>query len=224
MKSLLFIPVLLSVAACSAESSTAQAPATTQASALNTEENNPAKATAEDSAYTQKISERSAAIVKALALTNEALAPQVQAILMKQYRALHDWQEAHEAEMKALKKASHNPDAASAAKAKEGLTLLLGTRKALRTQFLSALAELLTSEQIEIVKDRMTYNKVQVTFNAYCAQNPWLKEAQKAKIRSWLIEAREEAIDGGSSEEKSDIFNQFKGRINNYLVKEKKSL
>jgi hypothetical protein len=35
-----------------------------------------------------------------------------------------------------------------------------------------------------------------------------------------LIEAREYAIDGGSSEEKHRWFGEYKGRINNYLSKE----
>jgi hypothetical protein len=35
-----------------------------------------------------------------------------------------------------------------------------------------------------------------------------------------LLEAREHAMDGGSSEEKHAIFGKYKGRINNYLSKQ----
>ena len=54
-------------------------------------------------------------------------------------------------------------------------------------------------EQVEIVKDRMTYNKVKVTYDAYCAIVPNLTESDKSKISELLKAAREEAIDGGSA-------------------------
>jgi hypothetical protein len=49
---------------------------------------------------------------------------------------------------------------------------------------------------------------------------PTLSDEQKSKIRTWLTEARELAMDGGSSEEKHAVFGKYKGRINNYLSKE----
>jgi hypothetical protein len=35
-----------------------------------------------------------------------------------------------------------------------------------------------------------------------------------------LKEAREEAMDGGSSQEKDAVFGRYKGKINNYLSKQ----
>src|SRR5436190_22485974 len=75
----------------------------------------------------------------------------------------------------------------------------------------------LTPEQMDKVKDKMTYNKVQVTYDAYCEIVPNLTEPQKEKIFELLKEAREEAMDAGSAEEKSAIFKKYKGKINNYL-------
>jgi hypothetical protein len=46
---------------------------------------------------------------------------------------------------------------------------------------------------------------------------PDLNEEQKREILATLIEARENAMDGGSSDEKHAIFGKYKGRINNYL-------
>jgi Spy/CpxP family protein refolding chaperone len=46
---------------------------------------------------------------------------------------------------------------------------------------------------------------------------PALTEEQKKKIYDWLIEARELAMDGESSDKKHAIFGKYKGRINNYL-------
>jgi hypothetical protein len=190
------------------------------ASCLFAVEQNAARSPAEETEYAQKINARADDIVKALALPDAASAATVHEALLAQYRALDAWQRENEAPLKELKKASHSQDKATAEKAQTSINATYSSRKALRERFLQKLGAVLTPAQVEQVKDKLTYNKVQVTFNAYCQQYPTLNDEQKAKILGWLKEAREEAIDGGSSEEKSDIFNKFKGRINNYLVKQ----
>jgi Spy/CpxP family protein refolding chaperone len=92
--------------------------------------------------------------------------------------------------------------------------------KALHDQFIAKLSADLTAEQVEKVKDKMTYNKVQVTYNGYIQMLPDLTQEQKAKILEMLKEAREIAMDGGSAEEKTAVFEKYKGRINNYLSKQ----
>ncbi len=182
----------------------------------------PAKAGASvEAEYERKLDNRCNDILHALALTDTAKAAAVKEILLNHYRALHSWQSSNDKRLEELKKASHAPDATAATAAKAELETLLGTRKELRTAFLAALAKQLTPDQVTLIKDKMTYGKVKLTYTVYCAQNPWFTEEHKAKVLAWLVEAREEAIDGGSSEEKSDIFNKFKGRINNYISKQK---
>jgi len=46
---------------------------------------------------------------------------------------------------------------------------------------------------------------------------PTLKETEKKQILTWLIEAREHAMDAESSDKKHAWFGKYKGRINNYL-------
>ena len=94
---------------------------------------------------------------------------------------------------------------------------LAAQSKPLHDQFLTKLAASLTPEQVEQVKDLMTYNKVKVTYDAYCAIVPGLNDAEKAKILELLKAAREEAMDGGSAPEKSAIFQKYKDQINSYL-------
>ena len=77
--------------------------------------------------------------------------------------------------------------------------------------------EQLTPEQVEQVKDGMTYNTVHFTYDNYCKFVPQLTDVQKAKILEFLKAGREEAMDGGSQEEKATIFKKYKGRIANYL-------
>ena len=74
-------------------------------------------------------------------------------------------------------------------------------------------------QEIEQVKDAMTFNVLKVTYEAHCDMIPTLKEEEKAQILAWLIEARELAIDAESSKKKHEVFGKYKGRINNYLTK-----
>lgn len=79
------------------------------------------------------------------------------------------------------------------------------------------LSKYLSPEQIERVKDVMTYNVVRVTYDAQLDMIPTLKEEEKQQILLWLKEARELAIDAESSKKKHEVFGRYKGRINNYL-------
>ena len=75
------------------------------------------------------------------------------------------------------------------------------------------------NEQIEAVKDGMTYGVVKVTYDSHLDMIPTLKEEEKAQIYAWLIEAREFALDAENSNKKHAAFGKYKGRINNYLAK-----
>jgi len=83
--------------------------------------------------------------------------------------------------------------------------------------FIAKLQATLTGEQIEKIKDGMTYRVMQVTYTAYLDMILTLTIEQKEKIYNWLKEARELAMDEGSSEDKHKVFGKYKGRINNYL-------
>ena len=56
-----------------------------------------------------------------------------------------------------------------------------------------------------------------VTYNAYVDMIPSLKNEEKDQIMTWLVEAREYAMDAESSDKKHWWFGKYKGRINNYL-------
>ena len=78
----------------------------------------------------------------------------------------------------------------------------------------------LTPQEIETVKDVMTFNVVKVTYDAQCDMIPTLKEEEKQQIMAWLLEARELAVDAESSKKKHEVFGKYKGRINNYLSRQ----
>ena len=83
--------------------------------------------------------------------------------------------------------------------------------------YISKLTKNLNAQQVDQVKDGMTYGIVKVTYNGYNQMIQTLTEEQKKQIMLWLVEARELAMDAESSEKKHAWFGKYKGRINNYL-------
>ena len=160
--------------------------------------------------YTQVIEKRTADILSVLDLKDAAAAQRVHDAIMNQYRALRSWQAAHEDDLKALARQSGDEAKAKTAR-------IMATRKVLHDQFITPLNTDLTPEQLDKVKDKMTYGKLKVTYDAYCEIVPGLTDEEKAKMRDLLAEARELAMDGGSAAEKSAIFKKYKGKINTYL-------
>jgi hypothetical protein len=155
--------------------------------------------------YTRAIEGRTAEILKVLELNDTNQSARVHHLIQAQYRALRAWHDANDAKLKAAK-----GDTNAVAQIRRSL-------KSLHNEFIAGLSAQLTPEQVEKVKDKMTYGKVQFTYQGYLAEYPDLTEPQKQRVLELLKEARELAMDGGSSEEKSDIFNRYKGKINNYL-------
>jgi hypothetical protein len=158
--------------------------------------------------YTKAIEGRTADILKILALSDTNKIARVHDIIIAQYRALNAWHDANDGKLKAARK-----DTNAVAEIRTSL-------KTLHDNFLARLGENLSPEQVDQVKDKMTYGKVQFTFNGYLTQYPDLSEANRQKILELLKEAREEAMDGGSAGEKTAVFQRYKGKINNYLSKE----
>jgi len=168
----------------------------------------PASAADLEATYTVAIEKRTGEILSLLDLADAAKSNSVHDAIIAQYRTLRARDEGIDAKLKAEGKEINYANRASQ---------LLAASKPLHEQFLAKLATDLTPEQVEKVKDKMTYNKVKVTFDAYCAIVAGLTDADKAKVLDLLKSAREEAMDGGSAPEKTDIFQKYKEQINAYL-------
>jgi hypothetical protein len=149
-------------------------------------------------------------IFERLKIEDAAKAGRVRTLLLLQYRTLRARDEVINAQLRA---AGKDPDD-YAARAE----LRLRLSKPLHEWFVSILALELTPSQLEAVKDVMTYDKVRVTADAYAQIIPALKDADRAWIVERLKLAREEAMDGGSANEKSHIFQKHKEAINAELT------
>jgi mRNA-degrading endonuclease RelE of RelBE toxin-antitoxin system len=143
----------------------------------------------EKKSYQVIITERAAKIVSSLDMQDERKVMEVQELIAQQYADLHDTDEKKDT-----------------AKIRQ-----------LHDRYLSKLAAVLTTEQVTRVKDGMTYSILPVTYSAYLQMLPQLTKQQQQQIMTWLEEAREHAMDAGSSEQKHAWFGKYKGRINNYL-------
>lgn len=171
-----------------------------------------------DPKYVESIVNRSQKIVDKLGLTDAKVAEDVCNVIANRYFELNDIYEIRDAKVKAVKESGLTGDAKNEAlKAAENEKDAALYRS--HFAFPASLSLFLNEEQIEAVKDGMTYGVVKVTYEATLDMIPSLKEEEKVQIHAWLVEAREFAMDAENSNKKHAAFGKYKGRINNYLAK-----
>jgi hypothetical protein len=169
-----------------------------------------------DEAYIRTITSRAEKIVTTLAISDSSKAKNIIAIVADQYKNLNSIYAERDEQIKTVKQKGLSKEETD--NALKRIDSSINTKvEALHATFLSALSSELSAEQVTKVKDGMTYNVLNVTYNAYVDMIPSLTKEQKDQIMVWLVEAREHAMDGESSEKKHWWFGKYKGRINNYL-------
>lgn len=163
---------------------------------------------AQDAAYKAVAMERAAKIVEKLKLSKESSKEKnVKNLIAQQYVSLY------RIHANSDEKINLNKENTEKIKSKSNTKI-----KALHRSYLRKLSKLLSNEQVEEVKNGMTYHTLPITYNNYLLMLPYATEQQKEMILNNLIEARELAMDGGSSKEKHALFNKYKGRIANQLA------
>jgi len=173
-----------------------------------------------DPEYVKVTNERAAKIVTKLELKNAEKEKAVSDIIAQQFRDLSEIHDGRDAEIKKIK------DDSSLAKEKQNEKIDKLKAKAdesiakLHKSYLKKLGKELSEDKITEVKDGMTYGVLPITVAGYNDMLPNLTAEQKDYIYKALVEAREHAMDGGSSKEKHGWFGKYKGRINNYLSKQ----
>ncbi len=171
----------------------------------------------QDDAYLKVVIQRADKIVATLNISDSARYKQVRELIAHQYFSLNEVQTQHDNQVKEIK----NDAAADKAAADERLKTVENETNVrlddLHKKYLAALGASLTPEQVTQVKDGMTYSVLPITYKGYMTMLPSLTGPQKDQIMAWLVEAREHAMDAGSSEAKHAWFGKYKGRINNYL-------
>ena len=154
------------------------------------------KTEGQDSAYVETIKSRSQKIVDGLGLTDAQKAENVRNIIANRYFLLNDIHSKYD---------KNQQDARDAELYKHHFELA------------SALALYLTEEQIDAVKDGMTFGRLNRDYKAQLEMIPSLTDEEKAQILIWLREAREYAMDAADSKGKHFWFDKYRGRTNNWL-------
>ena len=171
----------------------------------------------EKTKYEKAITERAEKIVVGLNLADQRKSTKVRDIIKDQYSNLNDIHSARDLKVKQIKELQKDNKAErDSALAKETRNSEIALGK-LHKKYIAKLSAQLTSEQVDLVKNGMTYNVLPITYKAYQEEILTLTEDQKKQILAWLTEAREHAMDAESSDKKHAWFGKYKGRINNYL-------
>ena len=171
-----------------------------------------------DPKYVESIVSRSQKIVDKLGINDAKVAEDVRNVIANRYFTLNDIYETRDAKVKEIKESDLVGEAKNnALKAAEDAKDAALYR--IHFAFPADLSLFLTEEQIEAVKDGMTYGVLKITYDSHLGMIPSLKKEEKAQIYAWLKEAREFAIDAENSDRKHAFFGKYKGRINNYLAK-----
>ena len=154
------------------------------------------KTEGQDPKYVETIKGRAQKIVDGLQLTDAKKAENVRDIIANRYFLLNDIHSKYGKDKQAERDAElykHHFELAS------------------------ALALYLTEEQIDAVKDGMTFGRLPRDYKAQLEMIPSLTDEEKAQVLIWLKEAREFAMDCGDSKQKHFWFDKYRGRTNNWL-------
>lgn len=172
-----------------------------------------------DPEYVKVTNERAQKIVDEMDLESAEKELEVRDLIAEQYRNLSWIQDGRDAKIEEIK----NGSLSEAEKEKKIAKLQEEADEKiadLHEDYIEDLNDELTAEQVVAVKDGMTYGVVPKTYASYLDMLPQLTEEQKEFIYSNLVEAREHAMDAGSSHQKHWWFNKYKGKITNYLAAE----
>lgn len=169
--------------------------------------------------YIKVTQQRGEKIVNKMNLKDSAKAERVVQLIAQHYQdqtAIHDHRDEELERIDTTYKHDENLDhykGKTEAKAEKQLAYL-------QFKFINNLEKELTAPQIEHVKDGFTYHVVPNTYKRYTELLPQMTFEQKQVIMAYLKKARDEAMTKGSSHEKHAAFNQYKGKINNYISQE----
>ncbi len=161
-------------------------------------------------------------LLEALKLNDPSKEGKVRGILMAYFAASKAFHEKNDAQLKGLwmqfSQARAKQDEPKADEIMSRINAVYVTFKPQHDELLTGLGTVLAPEQIERIKDLLTVNKVNVTFHSYGQIFHGLTDDQKAFLLQNLKEAREEAMDAGSMQEKSAFFKKYKIKIEAYLT------
>lgn len=173
-----------------------------------------------DANYQRVTLERASKIVETLKLEDHVASERVAKTIAEFYQNLNALHAERDHALKKLTDSSVADTKSIQGKTKEQIQIQVDAMQSkIHYALIARLGSELNAEQIDKIKDGLTYRVVPNTYQHYLELYPSLNSEQRREILAMLLEAREFAMDAGSSKEKHAWFGKYKGRINNYLSK-----
>jgi hypothetical protein len=159
--------------------------------------------------------EKSTVWVNSLNLNDEAKEQRLIDAIAIHRTAVKKWHDSHSASMVP---AGINPKTGEKLSEFDREMIVFSAKpESIHNNLMEALRAELNEEQVEAILDKYTIGKVDFTMKGYHAIVPDLTKEEEAKLRGYLEEAREMAIDYKNMEHISAIFEIYKTKCEQYL-------
>lgn len=166
--------------------------------------------------YIVDINERASNIVSKLEV-NDADKKELESILIKEYVSIEKIESKRDSQLEKLKKTSIDEEKKKV-KSAEIWTQYKASISKLHDSCLGKLSKKINESQIVQVKDAMTYQVMPKTYHNFLDMFQSLNDDQKKMIYNHLVEARENAMNVGTSKGQFAWFAKYRGKINNILA------
>lgn len=161
--------------------------------------------------------QNAAKVLDKLSLTNDSIRKNIQTVIANRYLELREIHHNYDERNKVIEATSLSKEK-KAEELERSYYQYNSDLYRSRFDYVAWLHFYLNQEQVETVKDAMTYNLFHVRYNDFLDLLPNLKEAEKNRVYHWLIEAREFSMDFETARKMRQMFTKYRGRINNYLA------
>lgn len=153
--------------------------------------------------------------VASLGLTDQAKAARLQQLIATHLKIIRDWHNEHPY---TTVPAGINPVTGNRLSELDRQVIANSAMpRAIHDSLMAGLRRELSEEQVEKVLDKYTVGKVDFTMAGYKAIVPDLTKEEEEKIRGFLKQAREQAIDYKNMNQISAIFEIYKTKSEQYL-------
>lgn len=166
--------------------------------------------------YIDNINERALHIVSKLDV-KDSEKKELVGIIVKQYSDIEKLEAKRDSEVEKINESSINDEQKKIKSEEPWLEYKVSIGK-LHDSYLNKLSAKLTEKQIIQVKDAMTYQVMPITYSNFIDMFQNLNESQKKMIYDHLVEARENAMNVGTSKWQFQWFAKYRGKINNILA------
>jgi Na+-translocating ferredoxin:NAD+ oxidoreductase RnfG subunit len=174
------------------------------------------KSTAQD-VTKQNTSQRAQQVLSVLDISDADKESKVRTIISSYLDSLENVISVRKAKMEAASQSSENQEL-NDARSQAAWNAAAGKLNKLHATFLGKLSSLLTRQQVDLVKDQMTENRLRAEYNRFLELLPDLTEQHKSQVMIYLVEARENAMDAETEDMRGQWFIKYRGRANNFLA------